>query len=103
MDVMTVADQLRGDLVAGKDGARQSRIAMRHGTHAIEQVSRVTCARGNGFVRLLERRAGMAERYAYAAGHEGADQLDAAIDLRGDRDNGNVRAASIDGLNDVAR
>ena len=66
MDVDAVADDLGRDQVALEDGADEAGLAMAERRHAVEQVRRVTRARGDAFARLRVGGARMAERDAVA-------------------------------------
>ena len=103
MDVMAVADELGGDVVAREDRADQPGIAMRHRPHAIEQMRRVTWRR---------RRSPPAPPRTIApewpsdtrmpARDERADEIEPAIELGRERDDADVGAVALDDVQDVA-
>ena len=96
MHVMAVADELGRDVVAREHRAGESRLAMRHRPHAIEEMRRLARAGGDRRLAFLERRAGMSERHAHAGRGERSRQIESAVDLRRERDDADVGAMAID-------
>ena len=102
MDVMAVANQLRRHIVIGEDSADEAGIAMRCGPHPIEQMCGVARAGGKRFLRLIERRARMADRHMNARCNKRAQQRHSAVDLGRHRDDADVGTMSIDRGDDLA-
>jgi hypothetical protein len=101
--VIAVADELDGDFVARKRGTDEAGVAMRHGTHAVEEMRHLPRAGADGFLRLLERRGGVPERDAKTAGDERSRQVETAGELGRERDDRDIGPATLHHLENVAR
>ena len=96
MNVGAIADQFCGDLLGLEHRPSEARRAMVDRRHPVEQMRRLSGPGRDGRGRLLERRRRMPQRDAMAAPGEPANQLEAAIQLRRQRDDADVGRRAFD-------
>src|SRR5262249_32781681 len=95
MDMNAVANQFGGDFLCLENRADEPWAAMVEWRHPVEQVRRVSRARGNGRLRLLERRARMTERYTQPVRGQPLNEIESTVDFRCDRHDADVRRTSL--------
>ena len=95
---MAVTDQFSGDFVTRQHRAGQSRIAIRHRSHAIEQVRRLFRTGGDRRLSNIERGTGVSKRDARAPFGELTNEVDAAGQFRRAHYGRVVNVASIEAL-----
>ena len=82
MDMDTVTDDFRGDLLALQHGSSKARRAMTDRRHAVEQVRRLPRAGTNGCERFLVGGARVSQRDVMSACDEPSNQVEATRELR---------------------
>ncbi len=85
-----VADNLGRGLVRLQHGAHQPRCAVIQRPHAVEEVGGLPGSSLYGGERFLVGRAGMSKRHAMSARGEPAHEIEAAVELGGERDDSDV-------------
>ena len=102
MHVKAVADDFRRDFIGRQHRAGEAGHAVIERRHPVEQVRRLLRTSGNGRTGLVVARRGMSQRHAMTARHQPADQIEAAIELRRQRHDADVRRRPLDFAQDVA-
>ena len=101
MHVDAVADDFRGDFVGLQHGADQTRRAMAERRHPVEEVRGLARAGVDRGERFFVGRTRMAQRHAMPARRQPAHQIEAAVQLRRERHDADVRRRALDLGEDV--
>lgn len=103
MDVMAVANQLRRDLVGLQDRADQAGRPVPERRHPIEEMRGLPRPGLNRREPFLVARARVPQRHATPARDQPPHQVEAAIQLGGERHDADVRRGALDLGKDVGR